>query len=67
MGDVKKLMLLARLHETQQVKLSPEEGEAVLAFTSEAIRTLHGLTGRMPFDCEPAGYARALAELREKA
>ena len=66
MGDVKKLMLLARVHETQQVKLGAEEGEAVLAFTAEAVRTLYALAGRMPFDCEPAGYARALADLREK-
>ena len=67
MDEVKHLMLLTYLHETQQVKLQPDEGEAVLKITESFLQRIHGLAGTLPFDCEPAAYVRALSELKEDA
>ncbi len=65
MDNVKHLMLLAYLQESQQMKLPPEEGEAVLQISAAFQQRLHRLAGRLPFDSEPAGYVRALRDLRE--
>lgn len=65
MDNVKHLMLLAYLQDSQQMKLPPEEGEAVLQISAVFQQRLHSLAGRMPFDSEPAGYVRALRGLRE--
>ena len=65
MSEVKKLLLLAQVHEKQGVKLSQQDGEGVLEFSARANELMQKLAGRLEFDSEPAGYAKALRDLRE--
>ena len=65
MAEVKNLFLLTQVHEKQGVKLSQEDGEVVLKFSSRANELMRKLAGRLEFDSEPAAYARALRDLGE--
>ncbi len=65
MAEVKKLFLLTQVYEKQGVKLSQEDGEGVLKFSARANDLIRKLAGRLEFDSEPAGYAKALRDLRE--
>ena len=66
MSEVKKIFQLTQIHEKQGVRLSPDEGGAVVKFSERASDLLKKLRGRMVFDSEPAGFLRALRDLREE-
>lgn len=65
MADVKNLILLTQIHEGQGVRLSVEEGEAVVEFSQRANDLMKKLGGKLDFDSEPSGYLRTLKNLRE--
>ena len=64
MAEVKKLFQLTQIHELQGVKLSLEEGEAVLKFTQGCNGVIKKMRGELAFDSEPAGFFRTLGDLR---
>lgn len=65
MADVKNLFLLTQIHERQGIRLSVEEGEAVVKFSDRANDLMKKLGGKLEFDSEPSGYLRTLKNLRE--
>ena len=66
MSEVRKILRIKQVHEKQGVKLSPEEGEAVLKFSERANDLMMRLRGEMAFDSEPAGFSYTLSTLKEK-
>ena len=66
MSEVRKILEIKQIHEKQGIKLSPEEGEAILKFAERANDLMQGVRARLNFDSEPAGYSRALSTLKEK-
>lgn len=65
MANVKNLFLLTQINERQGVKLSMEEGEAVVKFSDRANDLMKKLGGKLVFDSEPSGFLRSLKNLRE--
>jgi hypothetical protein len=66
MSEVRKILQIKQIHERQGIRLSPEEGEAVVKFSERMTDLMTRLRGSMAFDSEPAGYSRTLSTLKEK-
>lgn len=66
MSEVRKILQIKQIHERQGIRLSPEEGEAVVKFSERVTDLMMKLGGSVAFDSEPAGFSRILSTLKEK-
>ena len=63
MDSTEKKLRLDHTRALQGIAIPENEQEQVLAIAQKLAATLNDAAGRLPFDAEPAGFTRAMAEL----